>query len=148
MLRRRLFFGVALLLAGLTGALAQNLTVSSISASPSQAAMDAAVAANLATMDQRIQASTVTLNSSGVATWTYLYPYAAPPVVSYMAIGDGGAYPVQCNFTSVTASTAVIKCYKGASAAISLALLPLSLNAFQGVVTGTVVHLHARPLTT
>lgn len=134
MLRKIGYSALAVVAVAAGIALAQDIGTSSLAAPVSEASMD-----------QRIQAGVVTLNASGVATWTCTTPYEAPPVISYMAIGDGGTYPIQCNFTSVTTTASVVKCYKGAPVTVSI--LGATVNAFQGSVTGATVHLHARPVT-
>lgn len=90
------------------------------------------------------QSTVVTLDSSGNATWTFDTPFPFTPSVVHMPKAMDTTNPVVCNFTSVTATTVSVHCWRSASVVVSI--LGATVSAFGGVITGAQVNLIARSI--
>ncbi|MFD1104583.1 hypothetical protein [Sphingobium olei] len=84
-----------------------------------------------------VQQQTVTLNSSGDATWTFVTPFLNPPIVAHFPKQMDPSNPLICNYTSVTTTAVSIHCWR-------TTLAGLLTNLFGGSVTGGEVTIIAR----
>jgi len=86
----------------------------------------------------QLQSTTVTLDATGDATWTYDTPFPVAPDLSHMVQGLDKINPVTCNYMARTNALVTIHCWRANT------LSALLGGMFSGSVAGVQVNLTAR----
>lgn len=84
-----------------------------------------------------VQSTTVTLDSSGNATWTFTPAFPEAPDVTHIPQAMDTVNPLICNYTARTPNIVTIHCWR-------TSLIGLLTGLLSGPVTGAQVNLIAR----